>query len=96
MPTRRLLVCSCLCAALGCAEEPADDRSENLAVVEDAELARVPRGPLPPLAYTLALTYDDGPFLPRPDTITGHMYLDVGANRTVSGTISASEAFSRP
>jgi hypothetical protein len=92
MPTRHLLVCSCLCAALGCAELPLDDQSEDLAAVEAAELGRIPRGPLPPLEYTLALTYDDGPFLPRPNTITGHLYLEVLANRRVRGTISAREA----
>jgi hypothetical protein len=51
----------------------------------------IPRGAsLPPLAYTLTLTYVNPPFiLQRPETITGHLYLDVAADGVVSGTIAA-------
>jgi hypothetical protein len=50
----------------------------------------IPRGAsLPPLAYTLTLTYMAPPFLlPRPETISGHLYLDVAPDGGVSGTIS--------
>lgn len=44
---------------------------------------------LPPLAYTLSLTYGTPPFIvPRPATISGHLYLVVEPGGLVTGTIS--------
>jgi hypothetical protein len=51
--------------------------------------AAIPPGALPPLAYTLSLTYGTPPFIvPRPATISGHLYLVVQSTGLVSGTIS--------
>jgi hypothetical protein len=52
----------------------------------------IPRGAsLPPLSYTLALTYGSPSYssIPRPETITGHLYLDVDTDGQVTGAISA-------
>lgn len=50
----------------------------------------IPRGqPLPPLAYSFAMSFDAEPWLvPRPETIDGHLYLDVGDDGTVTGVMS--------
>lgn len=45
---------------------------------------------LPPLAYTLSLTYGNPPFIvPRPATLSGHLYLTIQSTGAVTGTISA-------
>jgi hypothetical protein len=63
----------------------APDQAEELLLETDA----VPPGVLPPLAYTLTLTYNTPPFIvPRPATISGHLYLTVHAGGVVNGTIS--------
>ena len=47
-------------------------------------------GSLPPLAITLQVTYRDEPSIrDRPENITGHLYLNVAADSTISGTMSA-------
>jgi hypothetical protein len=53
------------------------------------DTAAIQPGALPPLAYTLTLTYGTPPFIvPRPATISGHLYLVVQAGGLVNGTIS--------
>jgi hypothetical protein len=82
-----------LCVTAACIGEPAlgpgagapDAGAPDAAPPDGIE---IPRGvSLPPLAYTLALTYPTGPS--GPDTITGHLYLDVDAGGQVAGGISA-------
>ena len=71
-------------------EDMAPDQAEELPLLADGGLADggLP-GALPPLAYTLTLTYGSPPFIvPRPATISGHLYLVVSGG-LVSGTISA-------
>jgi hypothetical protein len=55
--------------------------------------SKIPLGTsLPPLEYTLTLTYGEEPWLvDRPETVSGHLYLDVDAEGLVSGTISTLE-----
>lgn len=78
-----------LCAAPACGD---DSPASPDAAPHDAARGgiEIPRGAsLPPLAYSLALTYMEPPFLlERPETITGHLYLDVAADGAVSGTIA--------
>ncbi|HWN71356.1 MAG TPA: hypothetical protein VNM90_27145 [Haliangium sp.] len=75
--------------ASACSDEPSAGPDAGPDRVE------IPRGAsLPPLAYTLRLTYMSEPFIiPRPETITGHLYLDVAGDGQVTGTISTTADF---
>lgn len=83
-----VLLSSCLCVVSACTDESlmdvAPDEAESF-LEADAILP----GALPPLAYTLSLTYGTPPFIvPRPATISGHLNLVVQTSGLVSGTIS--------
>jgi hypothetical protein len=95
------LLSSCLCALSACALEPAEppesidltgpaDLIDDVAPDQAEIVTDVAPGALPPLAYTLSLTYGTPPFIvPRPATLSGHLYLVVDAGGAVTGTISA-------
>lgn len=76
-----ILLSLCLCTASACSDDSADGPVE------------IPLGAsLPPLAYSLALTYDSPALsVPRPGAITGHLYLDVSSDGQVTGAISAED-----
>jgi hypothetical protein len=89
------LLSLCLGVASACSDEPSVAPDAAPAPDATPELDAAP-GPdaapggtsLPPLAYTLALTYGTPPFIiSRPATIAGHLYLDVDGG-LVTGTIS--------
>lgn len=82
------LLSSWLCVASACTDESLVDVPPDEAELF-LEAAAVQPGTLPPLAYTLSLTYGTPPFIiPRPATISGHLYLVVHTSGLVSGTIS--------
>jgi hypothetical protein len=82
------LLSSCLCVVSACTDESLVDVAPGQAEAF-LEAAAVAPGALPPLAYTLSLTYNTPPFIvPRPATISGHLYLVVHTGGLVSGTIS--------
>jgi hypothetical protein len=89
------LLTLCLCATPACGDDSSagpDAALDDAAAGPDANLIDAAPGEtsaLPPLAYTLTLTYADPPFiLPRPTTIAGHLYLEVDGGGLVTGTIS--------
>lgn len=75
----------CLGLASACSDEPAPS-------IPDAGPGgiEIPLGTsLPPLTYTFTLTYgDEQGLIIRPETISGHLYLDVAADGRVSGALS--------
>jgi hypothetical protein len=84
----------CLCAASACSDDSPgapDAALIDAAASPDTSLIDAEPGEttsLPPLAYTLTLTYEDPPFiLPRPTTIAGHLFLEIDGG-LVTGTIS--------
>jgi hypothetical protein len=82
------LLSSWLCVVSACTEESLVDVAPDEAEIF-LEAAAVQPGALPPLAYTLSLTYGTPPFIvPRPATISGHLYLVVHTSGLVSGAIS--------
>jgi len=60
----------------------------------DEDGIEIPRdAALSPLAYTLTPSYGEPEFLlDRPRTVTGHLYLEVSADGSVTGAISARES----
>lgn len=75
----------CLCVASACSDEPQSP----------AGPIEVPLGaPLPPLQYTMSLTFN-GPSggQVRPESVSGHLYVDVAADGQVSGAMSAKDLY---
>jgi hypothetical protein len=81
------LLSLCLGLATACSDEPEPTPSMPDAGPSGIE---IPLGTsLPPLEYTFTLTYgDEQRLIIRPETISGHLYLDVAADGRVSGELS--------
>jgi hypothetical protein len=79
----------CLCLSSACSDDPEPPTGPDAAPPE----LEIPLGAsLPPLAYTLTLTYTEPPGgVERPASISGHLYLDVAADGQVTGVYSASD-----
>jgi hypothetical protein len=84
------LLSLCLGLASACSDEPAASPDAGPPPDAAPPPIEVPLGAsLPPLEYTLALTYADRPYYLRPQNIAGHLYLDIAADGQVAGVISA-------